>query len=351
MLACVSKANHALVCGHPYHNICINVYRETKGVSYEEMKCPVCKLNHHDVTNLESRAFGDTLRDSVASASSGQPREEGVSESASASSHELSDAHVSDGEEASPPPAKAKPKAKAKAPAKAPGKAKAVAKPPPKATSKAKAKALPVAKPPPPEAPPAKAKAESPAEIAPPPPAKASGESPAEVAPPSPAKASGDSSAAAPPPPPPPPKCSLFDGKVLCHQCGRFESWSKCRLMSKQKDQWRCNGCNCKSTQYRGLGSWPSPGFSQLDEAAQQEFMRSLDGLAGGQVVAKAKETFEGFESHQVFYEDGGEYLPLSVWKNRGFDVAAIEEKSQASDRRPDLIFGTTYRVRIPADR
>ena len=41
----------------------------------------------------------------------------------------------------------------------------------------------------------------------------------------------------------------------------------------------------------------------------------------------------------------GGEYLPLSVYEKRGFDVEAIRQKCTDTEEHP--ILGTTYRVCI----
>jgi hypothetical protein len=68
---------------------------------------------------------------------------------------------------------------------------------------------------------------------------------------------------------------SLIDSKVLCDSCGRFETYSACRLLSKMKSTWRCNGCGVKATQLRRVfGSWPTENFCRLSKDS------SSDGLA-----------------------------------------------------------------------
>lgn len=45
-------------------------------------------------------------------------------------------------------------------------------------------------------------------------------------------------------------------------------------------------------------------------------------------------------------YYDGGEFLPLSVWKQRGFDEASIEQRSLEADKLQHPVLGLCYRVK-----
>ena len=162
------------------------------------------------------------------------------------------------------------------------------------------------------------------------------------------APAAPASPAAAPEAPSPFEQSGLFQGMVLCNSCGRFERFARCKLVSKQKNAWRCNGCQTKSTQlYRGLGSWPTSAFKALSDSDQQSFTQGLDGMDGPSAVARAKEVLQNEEEHHEYYKDGGEYLPLSVWQNRGFDSELVRTKSAPEDKKPHPIFGEVYRVRI----
>ena len=54
-------------------------------------------------------------------------------------------------------------------------------------------------------------------------------------------------------------------GMVVCSSCGRPNLFSQCRVLSKGRQSWRCNGCNVKSVQLRrALGQWPTDGFNML---------------------------------------------------------------------------------------
>jgi len=75
--------------------------------------------------------------------------------------------------------------------------------------------------------------------------------------------------------------------------------------------------------------------------------MKSLDGKDGPAAVSFAKERLQKYESHNSYYQDGGEYLPLSVCSSRGFDADAIKLHSQPEDVKEHSVLGTCYRVSI----
>lgn len=45
--------------------------------------------------------------------------------------------------------------------------------------------------------------------------------------------------------------------------------------------------------------------------------------------------------------EDGGDFVPLDVWRTRGFDPIAIQDKSHHADIKTHPVLGIVYRVRI----
>jgi hypothetical protein len=57
-----------------------------------------------------------------------------------------------------------------------------------------------------------------------------------------------------------------FSEDVLCHSCGRHESFRKCRLLAKKAGgKWQCSGCGCKAVMLRRkFGEWPVEAFSRL---------------------------------------------------------------------------------------
>ena len=134
---------------------------------------------------------------------------------------------------------------------------------------------------------------------------------------------------------------------VFCSGCGSQVVPAKCRLRSKAQGTFCCFHCNSKmSTPSRGLGQWPTHEFKGLPEPEQMAFMRALDHGAGG-VCARAKELLAKHSTKETFFEFGGEFLPLGVWRTRGYDSDAIEQKSEDSDKQTHPILGTVYRVRV----
>jgi hypothetical protein len=128
----------------------------------------------------------------------------------------------------------------------------------------------------------------------------------------------------------------LFAEYVRCLSCNRFEHFQRCRLLSKAHGRsWRCSGCHVKTTQlYRRFGSWPTAEFEALDEHTRQSFMASLQGLDGPTAVSKAAELLESYRVDEEIFSDGGEFLPLSVWAQKGFDTSRIEEFTPESDKK-----------------
>ena len=48
-------------------------------------------------------------------------------------------------------------------------------------------------------------------------------------------------------------------------------------------------------------------------------------------------------EEHAEYYDDGGEFLPLSVWVARGFNVDINTVRPQ--DKKVHPVLGDTYRI------
>ena len=51
-LDAVVEPIQALACGHAFHNECITAYISSTGLALDDVKCPTCKLNSADVTQL-----------------------------------------------------------------------------------------------------------------------------------------------------------------------------------------------------------------------------------------------------------------------------------------------------------
>jgi hypothetical protein len=96
----------------------------------------------------------------------------------------------------------------------------------------------------------------------------------------------------------------------------------------------------------RLFGAWPPKCFAALPAGWQEQFWQDVEGKSGGAELEKFvidAITLERVEQEST--KHGGEYLPLSVYEQRGFCVADIESK--CTDTEMHEVLGKTYRVRI----
>ena len=136
------------------------------------------------------------------------------------------------------------------------------------------------------------------------------------------------------PPPPPGPFVTnrpqfLPDSKVRCSQCGlEVDIDSNVRVRGKKAQTYRCGVCAVNIQQLRrDFGEWPTPQFLYLGREEREEFYRHVQTLYGhDQVAAFAEETLRKVEEHEDYYDEGGKFLPLSVWATKGYDTAKIIE-------------------------
>jgi hypothetical protein len=137
---------------------------------------------------------------------------------------------------------------------------------------------------------------------------------------------------------------------VWCMHCGDACDALKCRLRSKTKELWRCHRCCSKITMlHRGFGCWPTPEFSGLNDAEKSAFYKSAQELGYKEMMIKANSVITKHQSHEQFFERGGEFLPLSVWANKGYDPETIRTKSKPENKSSHEVLGDVYRVAILA--
>jgi hypothetical protein len=67
----------------------------------------------------------------------------------------------------------------------------------------------------------------------------------------------------------------------------------------------------------------------------------------GGQEANQRLVELTVHETHGEFYEDAGEFLPLSVWAVKGYDPQVIEQGALDKDKRFHPVLGQTFRVNI----
>jgi hypothetical protein len=141
----------------------------------------------------------------------------------------------------------------------------------------------------------------------------------------------------------------LFPEMTLhCQTCGSRCQLSRMRCRGKSCASWECLNCGTKSTQLRRVfGKWPIGEFVEMEPDEQKAFFSDIGGMSMEALKQHCERTFSKTESHGKFYEERGQFLPLSVWAARGFPVEDIEAKSHASDRRFHDVLGMTYRVAL----
>ena len=89
-------------------------------------------------------------------------------------------------------------------------------------------------------------------------------------------------------------------------------------------------------------------GFNKLPslQEMQTNFWASVVGMPATSKIVAAEQLTSSELSEESFAE-GGEYLPLGVWANRGFDVTRIEQHTRDDDKRICPVLGICFRLRI----
>jgi hypothetical protein len=138
---------------------------------------------------------------------------------------------------------------------------------------------------------------------------------------------------------------TIEEPRDRCGNCDQVLPFAKLRLRAKAS--YRCLFCSGRITALRrAKGGWPTKGFTDLTQDQQTEFMRNCPSKKKD-VLAHYSSTMSRHESHEVYYSEGGQFLPLGAWAAKGFSADAISEKTPAEDRRVHPVLGDTFRVAI----
>ena len=78
----------------------------------------------------------------------------------------------------------------------------------------------------------------------------------------------------------------------------------------------------------------------------RREFYRSVAGKCSKDTIATL-ESFKKKETEGEEYCYNGEYVPLGVWGQRGFDTDRIQRLTPESDKKEHNVLGVCYRVKI----
>jgi hypothetical protein len=116
--------------------------------------------------------------------------------------------------------------------------------------------------------------------------------------------------------------------------------------MGKQSAKFRCKKCaSTFSKLYNGIGGGSTKTLAKMSDVERIEFMKDAQSLSTKQLIEKLSIVSDQFTTAEEEYDYGGEFKPLSVWQNLGFDIAAISSNSLPKDIATCRIFGTVFRV------
>ena len=133
---------------------------------------------------------------------------------------------------------------------------------------------------------------------------------------------------------------------VWCADCNTQRDVDCCRLMGKQPVKFRCKTCACTfSKLYNGLGGGSTKTLAKMPAVERIEFMKCGSSMSTKQLKEKLSMFEYQYSTTEEEYDYGGEFKPLSVWQNLGYDVDAISRNSLPKDIATCRLFGTVHRV------
>jgi len=141
------------------------------------------------------------------------------------------------------------------------------------------------------------------------------------------------------------PAQSAFE-TTQCYLCGELTEKFGWNLRNKKRGHWICKGCNVSRVVFAKNNMDPEFSFQSPEEV--QEFWLACKALDNNAKLELVRSTTKVHSSSSMeHYQEGGSFLPLSVWKTKGFDIEAIEALSKPCDKEKHPVLGDTYRVSI----
>jgi len=138
----------------------------------------------------------------------------------------------------------------------------------------------------------------------------------------------------------------------LCAKCGSEVDPFRAQIKKKARPSltWICNVCNSRMASLcRHFGRWPVAEFQELSKEEQDAFYRDirLDDMNLKQIESTLLDRVTKKRSDSVEASVSGEWLPLSVWQSRGFNVDDIQRNASGVNIKRHPMLGTVYRVPI----
>ena len=131
-----------------------------------------------------------------------------------------------------------------------------------------------------------------------------------------------------------------------CLKCGLEKAISD---MIKKNKKFICKPCNCAASMLSKAieGGFDGKTFLNLPPEDQQEFWRNAAGASKRDLVAQYDSQLRAIKTQTRSEAEVGDFLPLSVWESRGFDVERIKQLTPKEDRKDHPILGETFRVNL----
>jgi len=153
---------------------------------------------------------------------------------------------------------------------------------------------------------------------------------------------------------PPKPTCSTATPHapelLQCDLCGSQVTKDSARVLSKKAETWKCGKCASSMTKlYRRPGGLPDDATWSTEK--KQDFWKLMQQQSTTAAIEDVTALFtqSEYKKDESHYDNSGEYLPLSVWSQRGFSADDIAKHSIDANIRIDPVLGKTYRVVIQA--
>ena len=346
-----------LPCAHSFHEYCLQHWAATKGKHWADVPCSVCRSVPSILAECAEH-MDEELEDDTAPAVDQGPAET-ISDGDGGEEVEQPEEDAGEEEEADE-------EEEVMRPASAAAAAKAKTKPGAKAKAKAKTKAAAPNPEPAPTAPVAKAKTKAKAKAKGKAAAKSNASNGSQIAAALRAGSSqnGGSSAAAAETHSEPVADVVSDDvqealvaavgmsddeALICMCCGDVIAEGTEKIIAKSRKEFVCHLCfSQRSMFYRKTGSLPCT--TSLSIAERNDFWhrcRTTRSMEDKNALLSAYSQQKRYTDTSEEYAEGGQFLPLNVWRTKGFPVDRIELYTKPEDIQDDRVVGLTYRVAI----
>jgi len=354
-----------LPCAHSFHEYCLQHWAATKGKHWADVPCSVCRsvpnelAEHMTGADRQAAAVADaSLEDDTAPVVDQLPAET-ISDGDGGEEVEQPEEDAGEEEEADE-------EEEVMRPASAAAAAKAKTKPGAKAKAKAKTKAAAPNPEPAPTAPVAKAKTKAKAKAKGKAAAKSNASNGSQIAAALRAGSSqnGGSSAAAAETHSEPVADLVSDDleealvaavdkleeeALKCMNCGDDIAEGKERIIAKTRNEFCCPPCYSQRAMFYRTNR-TLPDTTSLSIAERNDFWvrcRQTRLVEDKNALLTAYSQKKRYTDITEEYAEGGQFLPLNVWKTKGFPEDRIEQNTKPEDIQDDRVVGLTYRVAI----